>query len=187
MPFSWIPSYRDLSDATIQEDREAIPRNDEVDKWAKIAICLPLPPCDPLDPSPIVICSGIAPTPAKKWVLQCRRTFGFLCVHWVSGLPLKGTKRMLWLRWLWGNVRWEGPPTPPSLGKRQLACAPCVVRTMVAQPICALSNVMPRGLRSRNSGSVVGGNGLKMPLLGITRQHMKTSYISLAWGSLSLW
>ena len=52
-------------------------------------------------------------TLAKKWVLQRRRTFGFPGVHWVSWLPLKGTRRMLWLGWLWGNVRWEGCPPPP--------------------------------------------------------------------------
>ena len=51
VPFSWIPSHRDLSDATRLEDREAILRNDKVDKWAKIATALPLSSCDPTDPS----------------------------------------------------------------------------------------------------------------------------------------
>ena len=99
IPFSWVPSHRSLSDATSPDDRETILRNDEVDRWAKTATALPLPPCEPTEPSAIVICGGIPPTPAKKWVLQRRRTFGFPGVHWVSWLPLKGTKRMLWLRW----------------------------------------------------------------------------------------
>ena len=116
IPFSWVPSHRSLSDATNPDDRETILRNDEVDRWAKTATALPLPPCEPTEPSAIVICGGIAPTPAKKWVPQRRRTFGFPGVHWVSWLPLKGTRRMLWLRWLWGNVRWEGC-APPPLGK----------------------------------------------------------------------
>ena len=100
IPFSWVPSHRSLSDATSPDDRETILRNDEVDRWAKTATALPLPPCEPTEPSATVICGGIAPTPAKKWVLQRRRTFGFPGVHWVSWLPLKGIRRMLWLRWL---------------------------------------------------------------------------------------
>ena len=121
IPFSWVPSHRNLSDATSPDDRETILRNDEVDRWAKTATALPLPPCEPTEPSAIVICGGIAPTPAKK--LQRRRTFGFPGVHWVSWLPLKGTRRMLWLRWLWGNVRWEG-------------CAPPWEKTTSLCPLC---------------------------------------------------
>ena len=75
VPFSWIPSHHELSDATSLEDQEAILRNNEVDKWAKLATALPLPPCEPTHPSVIVICGGVAPTLAKKWVIQRRRTF----------------------------------------------------------------------------------------------------------------
>ena len=121
VPFSWVPSHRKLSDATSSENREAILQNNEVDKGATIATALPLPPCEPSDPSALVICCGMAPT-TKKWVIQRRRTFGFPNVHWITWLPLKGTRRMLWLRWLWGNVQWEGCAPPPH-GKRQLASA----------------------------------------------------------------
>ena len=38
VPFSWIPSHRDLSDATSPDDRAAILRNDEVDKWAYVRV-----------------------------------------------------------------------------------------------------------------------------------------------------
>ena len=111
VPFSWAPSHRELSDATDPEDREAILRNNEVDKWAKIATALPLPSCEPTDPSAIMICGGVVPTPAKKWVIQRRRTFGFPNVHWVTWLPLKGTRRMLWLCWLW--EMYNGRDAPP--------------------------------------------------------------------------
>ena len=47
VPFTWIPSHRNVSEATSAEDCEAIRCNDEVDKWAKIATSLPLPPYGP--------------------------------------------------------------------------------------------------------------------------------------------
>ena len=47
VPFSWVSSHRELSDAISPEDPEAILRNNEVGKWAKIATALPLPPCEP--------------------------------------------------------------------------------------------------------------------------------------------
>ena len=81
VPFCWIPSHGDLWDATSPEYCEAILHNDEVDKWAKIATALRLPPCDPTAPFAVVFCGAIAPSSAKKWVLQCRRTCGFPGVH----------------------------------------------------------------------------------------------------------
>ena len=112
IPFSWVPSHRSLSDATSQEDREAILRNDEVDRWATTATALPLPPCEPTEPSAIVICGGVAPTPAKKWVLQRRRTFGFPGVHWVS-----------WPSCCTGSGKCAvGRMCPPPLGKTTGLC-----------------------------------------------------------------
>ena len=53
------------------------------------------------------------------------------------------------------------------------------------EPNCASSNVLPGNLLSRKSGSVTGGTGLNLPHPGTTTQCMKTSYISLACGSLN--
>ena len=42
LPFTWIPSHRDMSEATSAEDCGAMMCN-RVDKWAKIAAALPTP------------------------------------------------------------------------------------------------------------------------------------------------
>jgi len=175
MPFSWVPSDCHLSDAKSPEDCEVILRNDEVDRWARIAIPLPLPLCEPTDPSAIVICGGIVSAPAKKCVIQRRQTFGFPNVHWVSWLPLKGTGLMLWLRWLWEMCDgWDVHP----LGKRQSACAHCVVHAIEAQFICDSVNVQPGSCSSRKPGSVTAGVALNMPFPGVIRRRMMTLYIS---------
>jgi hypothetical protein len=88
-------------------------------------VTLPLPPREPAHPSAIMIYGGVAPTPAKRWVIQRQRTFGFPNVHRITWLPLKGTRRMLWLRWLWGNVPWEGCAPPPPWEKTVSQCPLC--------------------------------------------------------------
>ena len=55
---------------------------------------------------------GPAPSPAKKWITERRHYDLFSGTHWVSWLPPKGTRRMTWVTWLWGNERWDGCGAP---------------------------------------------------------------------------
>ena len=104
----WIASHRLESEARNAQEREQIRRNGEVDLLAKMATRLPVPDYDPRRPEDIAICSGPNPTPARKWTLQRRRVATFDSVHCVSRLPMRGDRRMLWVKWLWGQVRWDG-------------------------------------------------------------------------------
>ena len=108
----WIPSHRLETEARNAQEREQIRRNGEVDLLAKMATRLPLPDYDPQRPKDIAMCGGPAPTPARKWILQRRRVVTFDGAHWVSWLPMRGDRRMLWVKWLSGQVRWEGTGAP---------------------------------------------------------------------------
>ena len=77
-----------------------------------MATSLPLPPASPATKASIILRGTEAPTPAKKWLLNYRRYGVWRGAHWLSWLPMKGTRRMIWIQWLWGNIRWEGCSAP---------------------------------------------------------------------------
>ena len=72
---------------------------------AKMATRLLVPDYDPTQPEDIALCGGPTPTPAQKRILQRRCTATFEGTHWTSWLPMRGERRMLWIKWLWGQVR----------------------------------------------------------------------------------
>ena len=110
----WVPSHRYTAKAKAKEERTDIRRNDEGDGLAKMATGLPLLEYTPTHLGDIAVngVNGPAPTPAKKWVIERRHYDSFSGTHWVSWLPLKGTRRMTWVKWLWGNERWDGCGAP---------------------------------------------------------------------------
>ena len=57
---------------------------------------------------PLDVGGGHAPTHTGKCGTVYRATRALLGAHWVFWLPPKGTKRMMWLKWLRGHVGWEG-------------------------------------------------------------------------------
>ena len=75
----------------VQDERMEIKRNNEVDRLAKIATGLPLLEYAHTHLGDIVVKGGLAPTSAK-WVIERRHYDLFLGTHWVSWLPLKGTR-----------------------------------------------------------------------------------------------
>ena len=92
----WVPSQRDIAKAKTKEGRIEIKRNDEVGRLAKMATGLPLPEYTPTHPGDIAVNGSPAPTPAKRWVIEKKRHCDlFPSTHWVSWLPLKGTRRMM--------------------------------------------------------------------------------------------
>ena len=98
----WIASHHLEAEARNAQEREQIRRNGEVDLLAKIATRLPVPDHDPRRAEHIAICGGPTPTTARKWILQQRRVVTFDGAHWVSWLPMRGHRHMLWVKWLWG-------------------------------------------------------------------------------------
>ena len=66
----WIPNHCLETEARNAQEREQIPRNGEVDLLATMATRLPVPVYDPRCPEDFAMCSGPAPTPARKWILQ---------------------------------------------------------------------------------------------------------------------
>ena len=96
----WIASHRLESEARNAQEREQIWRNREVDLLAKMATSLLVPDYDPQHPEDIAICGGPTPTPSRKWILERRRVATFDGAHWVSWLPMRGDRRMLWVKWL---------------------------------------------------------------------------------------
>ena len=76
----------------------------------------------------ITICNGVTPTPAKKWIIEYRNEVKWAGTHWMSWLPLRGTRRMTWItsyvysdlvgyqtsdiRLLWTITPKPPPPTP---------------------------------------------------------------------------
>ena len=89
-PLQWIAGHQTIK-ATKQQNVH-IKRNHEVDKLAKLAAGLPDTP--PADMSEIHVGGGPAPTPTKKWLLNGRLYSGYSGTHWLSWLPLEGTRRM---------------------------------------------------------------------------------------------
>ena len=71
------------------------------------------------------MCGGPAPTPACKWILQRRHMVVFPDTHWTLWLPMCGTWRMLWVRWLWGHLRWDG--TGPLWKHTSPKCSLCLL------------------------------------------------------------
>ena len=108
----WIPSHRVETEARNAHAREQIRRNGAVDLLAKMATRLPVPDYDPRRPEDIAMCGGPAPTPAQKWILQRRGVVTFDGAHGVFRLPMRRDRRMLWVKWLWGQVRWDGIGAP---------------------------------------------------------------------------
>ena len=88
----WVPSHRDIAKAKTKEERTKIKRNDEVDCLAEMATGLPLPEYTPTHLGDIAVNGGPTPTPTKKWVTERRHYDLFSGTHWVSRLPLKGTR-----------------------------------------------------------------------------------------------
>ena len=48
----------------------------------------------------------------KKWIIATRHYDAFPGALWVSLLLLKGTCHVMWVKWLWGNKRWDGCGAP---------------------------------------------------------------------------
>ena len=94
----WMPSHRLETEARNAQEREQIRRNGEVDLLAKMATRLPVPDYDPRRPEDIAMCGGPAPTPARKWILQRRSVVTFNGAHWVSWPPMRGDRRVLWVK-----------------------------------------------------------------------------------------
>ena len=94
----WVPSHRDIAKAKTKEERTEVKRNNEVDRLAKMATGLPVREYTPTHPGDIAVDGSPAPTPAKKWVIERRQYDLFSGTYWVSWLPLKGTRRMTWVK-----------------------------------------------------------------------------------------
>ena len=73
--------------------------------------------------SDIYITSGPAPLLANKWIVQRPFIVEFMGAHWVSWLPLKGTRHMAWVAWLWGIAKWEGCGV--MWNKNKVVCSLC--------------------------------------------------------------
>ena len=108
----WVTSHRDIAKAKTKEEAMEIKRTNEVGCPTKMATGLPLPEYTPTCPGDITAKASPAPTPANKWITEKRHYDIFLGTHWVSWLPLKGTRRMIWANWLWGNEQWDGCGAP---------------------------------------------------------------------------
>ena len=101
----WIPSHRVIKRYHTEHEKKDIKHNDVVDKLAKLAAKPPLPEAPQGTVDSITICNGVTPTPAKKWIIEYRNGVKWAGTHWMSWLPLRGTRRMTWITWRWGNVR----------------------------------------------------------------------------------
>ena len=119
----WVPSHRTVQPTQSAEERHVIQQNNRVDLLAKRATTLSQQCLSPTEPSDIFVCGGQAPIPARKCILLRRRAGTWEGVHWTTWLPLRGQRRMLWLQWLWGHVRWMGCGAPWS--KQRPPCNLC--------------------------------------------------------------
>ena len=108
----WIPGHRKERDAANDQDLQDIRLNNRADELAKMGSLLPLPEQVRAKREHIVVTRGIAPTPAKKWIINNRKTITDSTIHWTTWLPLGGTRRGWWLVWLWGLVHWVGCSYP---------------------------------------------------------------------------
>ena len=107
----WTPSHRMIKRYHTEQEKTDIKHNDVLDKVAKLVAKLPLPEAPQGAVDSITICNGVTPTPAKKWIIAG--------IHWMSWLQLRGTRRMTWITWLWGNVHWQGTGAPWERGKEK--------------------------------------------------------------------
>ena len=102
-----------------------------MDRLAKLAAKLPLPEAPLGTVDSITICNGVTPTAAKKWIIEYRNKVKWVGTHWTSWLPIRGTRRMTWITWLWGNVRWQGTGAPWERGKEKCPLCGCTHGTTV--------------------------------------------------------
>ena len=72
IPLFSIAGYQHIRSAHTQQQKADIKRNHEVDALAKMVAGLPLPDIAPKDVAEIHVGGGLAPTPAKKWILNRR-------------------------------------------------------------------------------------------------------------------
>ena len=106
----WIASHRLETEARKAREREQIRRNGEVDLLAKMATPLTMPEYDPQRPEDIAICggpplrreNGSSSGGASPLSTVCSRYPGCRCA---------GTDAC-WVKWLWGQVRWDGMGVP---------------------------------------------------------------------------
>ena len=131
LQWRWIPSHRVIKRYHTDQEKKDIKHNDVVDRLAKSAAKLPLPeaPLGTVDSN--AICNGVTPTPAKKWIIEYRNEVKWGGTHWMSWLPLRGSRRMTWITWLWGNVRWQGTGAPWERGKEKCPLCRCIHGTTV--------------------------------------------------------
>ena len=131
LQWRWIPSHRVIKRYHTDQEKKDIKHNDVVDRLAKSVAKLPLPeePLGTVDS--ITICNGVTPTPAKKWIIEYRNEVKWGGTHWMSWLPLRGSRRMTWITWLWGNVRWQGIGAPWERGKEKCPLCGCIHGTTV--------------------------------------------------------
>ena len=121
--FRWVRGHREEHHAADDKDLADIRENNEVDRLAKLATSLPIPDAQPTAPHSIHLAGAEAPTPAKKWVVAVRRSGAWAGCHWTTWLPMRGTRRMIWVTWLWGNARWEGCAAPRVISR--ICCVLC--------------------------------------------------------------
>ena len=102
-----IPRHRTVKHYHTAEEKKDIRHNDTGDKLAKMTTKLPLLEA----PKGGVIASQFAMVPHPRQP----RNGSWSCLestcggtHWTSWLPLKGTRRMTCITWLWGNIPREG-------------------------------------------------------------------------------
>ena len=127
----WIPSHRVIKRYHTEKEKKDIRHNDVVDRLAKLAAKLPLPEAPLGTVDSINICNGVTPTPAKKWIIEYRNEVRWARTHWTSWLPIRGTRRMTWITWLWGNVRWQGTGAPWERCKKECPLCGCTHGTTI--------------------------------------------------------
>ena len=131
LQWRWIPSHRVIKRYHTEKEKKDIRHNDAVDRLAKLAAKLPLPEAPLGTVDNINICNGVTPTPAKKWIIEYQNEVKWAGTHWTSWLPIRGTRRMTWITWLWGNVRWQGTGAPWERCKKKCHLCGCTHGTTV--------------------------------------------------------
>ena len=110
----WIPSHRQESEAKSAQELRA-----NLALWGgglarQDVHMVAVPGLRSHLPEDIAVCGGPTPTPARKWILQRGCVATFDSAHWASSLPMWGEQRLLWVKWLWGQVHWDGTGAPWS-------------------------------------------------------------------------
>ena len=114
-----------------EKEEKDIKHNDVVDRLAKVAAKLPFSKAPLGTMDNITICNGVTPTPAKKWIIEYPNQVKWVGTHWMSCLPIRGTRRMTWTTWLWGNIRWQGTCAPWERCKKKCPLCGCTHGTTV--------------------------------------------------------